>query len=498
MIANLLRPIHTFPNLTVTVVGDLMLDAYVAGPARRLSPEAPVPVVDVATRKHAPGGAANTAVNVRALGARCRPIGVTGDDAGGTTLRNVLRAADVAHDDLLVVPDRGTLVKQRVLADRQVVVRFDEGSTHPLDPATEEALIERLRSAWRTSDAVIVSDYGYGVLTDRVIAAIRDLQARWPRVLALDSKRLNRFRVCRPTLAKPNFEEARSLLCQDSKAVPSDRVAWVIARADEIRDATGARIAAITLDTDGGVIQEAGRPPFHAHARRTTHPHPAGAGDTFISAFTLALASGASTEVASVLATGAADHVVAIEGTVPCSAAALQALVARHLTVIDDRAELCALADAYRQLGRRVVLTNGCFDLLHAGHIACLTQARALGDVLIVGLNSDASVERLKGPGRPINPLADRAAMLAALRCVDHVVPFDEETPIDLARQVRPHVFVKGGDYDAEKLPEAATVAELGGTIHILPYVPNHSTTATVTRIRASHEISGSAASSHE
>ncbi len=491
MITSLLGAINTFPSLTVTVVGDVMLDAYLVGRAFRLSPEAPVPVVDVADQRYAPGGAANTAVNVRALGARCRLVSVCGDDPGGAALRTALRANNVADDDVLVVRGRATLAKQRVLAGQQVVVRFDEGSTQPVEPAMEVALIHRLRSAWRRSDAIIVSDYGYGVLTERVIAAMAELQSRWPCVLAVDSKRLGAFRLAHPTVTKPNFEEARALLRETNGVVPSDRVTWATSRSDEIRDATGARIAAITLDADGAVVAEVGELPLRVHATRAAQPHPAGAGDTYISALALALAGGASTEVAALVASTAADYVVTIEGTAPCPAAALQTLVARRLTVVEDRAELCALADAYRQLGRCVVLTNGCFDLLHAGHIACLTQARALGDVLFVGLNSDASVQRLKGPGRPINPLADRAAMLGALRCVDHVVPFDEDTPIDLVRQVRPHIFVKGGDYDAADLPEAATVAELGGAVHILPYVPNHSTTATVTRIRANHEVTG-------
>jgi D-beta-D-heptose 7-phosphate kinase / D-beta-D-heptose 1-phosphate adenosyltransferase len=486
MTSDLPGTINAFAGMTVTVIGDAMLDAYLVGPAYRLSPEAPVPVVDVVDRQHTPGGAANTAVNVRALGGRTRLLGVVGADEGGAALRGALRTAGVADEDLITAPGRATLAKQRILAGTQLIVRYDQGSTDALEPALERDLIERLHAAWSASDAVIVSDYGYGTITGSLIATIAELQARAPRVLAIDSKRLGAFRSLHPTIAKPNFPEVRTLLGAEHEQVPADRLDWVIAHAGAILDATGAVIAAVTLDAAGAVVLERERLPLRFPACQTTQPHPSGAGDTFISAFTLAVAAGSSTEMAGRLATAAADHVVVIEGTAPCPAADLQAAMARERTYISDRAQLCALADAYRKLGRRIVFTNGCFDILHTGHVACLTEARALGDLLIVGLNSDASVRRQKGADRPINPLDERAAMLAALRCVDHVVPFDEDTPIDLVRVVRPHVFVKGGDYEVDELPEAAVVRELGGTVHILPYVPDHSTTATVTRIRSS------------
>jgi D-beta-D-heptose 7-phosphate kinase/D-beta-D-heptose 1-phosphate adenosyltransferase len=212
-------------------------------------------------------------------------------------------------------------------------------------------------------------------------------------------------------------------------------------------------------------------------------------------AFALALAAGASIANAADLAEAAAAFVVGSSGTTSCSGAALRATVAGSQPLLTNRVQLATLMQAYHQLDRRIIFTNGCFDVLHAGHVACLAQARTFGDVLIVGLNDDASVRRLKGADRPVNSLEDRMATLAALGCVDHVVPFDEDTPIELIRIIQPQVFVKGGDYELEDLPEAALVREFGGVVKLLPYVPDHSTTATLARIRFGGEAPAVASS---
>ena len=217
---------------------------------------------------------------------------------------------------------------------------------------------------------------------------------------------------------------------------------------------------------------------------RVQHSRAAGAGDTFLAAMALGLAAGGDTTAAAELASAAASVVVGQEGTVSCSADDLRDQVAAGDKLVSNRARLAELRDAHRRAGRRVVFTNGCFDILHRGHITYLGRAKALGDILIVGVNSDEGIRRLKGPSRPINTLEDRIQVLAALSCVDHVIPFDEDTPCRLVEVVRPDIFVKGGDYTRDRLPEAELVESLGGAVRILPFIADRSTTDIIERIR--------------
>jgi D-beta-D-heptose 7-phosphate kinase/D-beta-D-heptose 1-phosphate adenosyltransferase len=468
-------------GLRLLVVGEAMLDAYLEGGSSRISAEAPVPVVAVGARRHGPGGAANAAANAAALGASVRFLSVTGDDRDGELLRDALAAYGVPPDDVLAEAGRETLAKSRVSAAGQMLVRFDTGSTGPLAARTEDALLERLDGALRDADAVLVSDYGYGVLSPRARARIAESQRRDPRVLVVDAKDLAAYRDAGVTAVKPNFEQAVALLGPAGTGARAEVVAELGGR---ILDATGAAIAAVTLDREGAVVLERGSAPYRTFARRSPDSRAAGAGDTFAAALALALAAGADTPSAAELASAAAGVVVAKRGTSLCSAEELRAALAGGTKVVRDRARLDGLLARHREEGRTVVLTNGCFDLLHRGHVTYLSRAKTLGDVLVVGLNSDASVARLKGPERPLTPLDDRAHVLAALSGVDLVVPFEEDTPVELVRAVRPDVFVKGGDYTREMLPEARVVEELGGRVELLPYVEERSTTGLIERIR--------------
>ncbi len=476
--------VDALERLRVLVVGDAMLDAYLEGTSDRLCPEAPVPVVAVAGGREAPGGAANTAANARALGAEVRLLAAVGDDAEGRALCRLLheRGVDVAH--ALTVPGRRTLAKQRVLAAGQLLLRLDRGDTGPLAGPAEAEFLDRLRSLWRWCDVAVVSDYAYGVLTPGAVAALAAAQARAPRTVVADSKRLGAYRAVGLTAVKPNFPEALRLLGLREPAAGGARVTAMAGQGQAVLDATGARVAAVTLGAEGALVFERGREPYRTYAR----PHPncraAGAGDTFTAALALALAAGADTPAASEAAAAAAAVVVAKEGTACCTAGELRdALAAGHKTT--GEAALAARLAAYRREGKRIVLTNGCFDILHRGHVTYLSRAKALGDVLVVGVNSDESIRRLKGPGRPINSLDDRLQVLGAMSCVDHVVPFHEDTPHRLIRAVRPQVFVKGGDYTRERLPEAPLVEELGGVIEILPLVSERSTSGLIERIRS-------------
>jgi D-beta-D-heptose 7-phosphate kinase/D-beta-D-heptose 1-phosphate adenosyltransferase len=476
------RFIERFAGLKALVIGEAMLDRYLHGETERLCREAPVPIVDVVRRVDVPGGAANTAVNARRLGAGVTFLSVVGADAEGRALRQALEEQGVATGALVADPARSTLAKQRLLAGRQMLVRFDQGSTGTLSAGRERALVSRLMELVPAHDVVLVSDYAYGILAPRAIAALARCQARAARVIVVDSKRLGAYRTVGVTAVKPNFAEAVALLGGADRRVEA-RIELVSRHGRRLLEATGAQIAAVTLDTEGALFFERGRPPYRTYARPADHARAAGAGDTFVATLGLALAAGADLSAAAELASAAAAVVVNQDGTAACTAAELRAAVEPCDKVIGDLEELAARLGAHRRTGRRIVMTNGCFDILHRGHITSLNGAKSLGDVLVVGVNADASVQRLKGPGRPINRLEDRVQVLAALSAIDYIVPFDDDTPVDLVRVVRPDVFVKGGDYTAERLPEAGVVKALGGVVDILPWVEDQSTTSIIERI---------------
>jgi D-beta-D-heptose 7-phosphate kinase/D-beta-D-heptose 1-phosphate adenosyltransferase len=483
---SLSNTLNLFRGRGVLVLGDAMLDTYLDGQCDRLCPEGPVPVVARGRRRAAAGGAANAAVNARALEARVRFLSVAGADARAARLGRLLERAGVPAGDLLVAPGRRTLAKTRITAGGQLLLRLDEGSTEEVPPACERDLIDRLGRLWPDSEAVLVSDYGYGVLTGRVIQALGELQRRDPRVLVVDSKRLAAFRDAGVTAVKPNYAEAVRQFGLPEAAGPA-RVALAAARGEAVLRATGARVAAVTLDADGAVVLERDRPPVRTRARPRPHCRAAGAGDTYAAALALALAAGADTPEAAELAAAAAAVVVARDGTSACGLSELRRRLAGGRKVAADLAELTARLEEHRRRGRRIVFTNGCFDILHSGHVGYLARARELGDVLVVGVNSDAGVRRLKGPERPVNCLEDRLAVLAALGCVDHLIAFEEDTPHALIRAVRPAVFVKGGDYTRDRLPEASLVEQLGGKVVILPLAAGRSTTGLIRRLRVHH-----------
>jgi D-beta-D-heptose 7-phosphate kinase/D-beta-D-heptose 1-phosphate adenosyltransferase len=289
---------------------------------------------------------------------------------------------------------------------------------------------------------------------------------------------------------KPNYGQACQLL-----GLPvlegTPRIEQMVRQGPAIFDVLDTQIAALTLDQDGAVVLQPNQPALRTFTQPNPHSQAAGAGDTYVAAMALALAAGGEAAAAAEIAAAAAAIVVAKDGTSCCTHDELQARIAGRDHFGFELEALCAQLDEQRRRGKRIVLTNGCFDILHRGHITYLDQARRLGDLLVVGVNSDESIRRLKGPERPINLLDDRMPVLAALSCVDHVVAFDEDTPHRLVRAIRPHVFVKGGDYTRDRLPEAALVEELGGRVEILPLVRERSTTKIISRIRS---VDGAAA----
>jgi len=472
-----------FQSRNVLIIGETMLDRYLRGTTDRVCREAPVPIVAIAATEEAPGGAANVAANVAALGGHATFVSVVGDDEVGNTAVRLLQERGLDASLVLTQSGRRTLSKQRIVAGPQMLLRLDQGSTEPVTPRIERGLIEAIRHAWPQADVVVISDYGYGVLTPGVVQALAALQSMQPRPILVDAKDILAYRSLAPAVVKPNYAEACRLLQADVLRGSTDRSVQLAGLSETLLELTGAQTAVVTLDEDGAVVLERDEAPRTVHAPRLHHARAAGAGDSFLATLALALAAGADTTVGAEAAAWAAAVAVRTDGTAVCTRDDLCAHLATDGRRVLDREEALVLVEDARNAGRRIVFTNGCFDIVHRGHTALLSQARALGDMLVVGLNSDDSVRRLKGHGRPVNPLEDRAQVLASLSSVDYVVPFPEDTPEDLLRTLRPDIFVKGGDYTHESLPEAALVESFGGVVRILDYVEDHSTTAIIGRI---------------
>jgi D-beta-D-heptose 7-phosphate kinase/D-beta-D-heptose 1-phosphate adenosyltransferase len=477
-------------GLRILVIGEAMLDRYLRGSADRICREAPVPIVSLTGVTEAAGGAANVAVNAAALGANVTFVSVIGDDAEGKSLSDCLENAGVSMRGIEVVAGRRTLAKQRVLAGSQLVVRFDQGDTSVPPTDGGSRIIASIEEVYESSDAVIVSDYGYGVLSPAVIATLERLHADSPKPIFVDAKDLRRYRALCPTAVKPNYGEAMSMAGAPPVDCTVERIRQVSGLASKILEMTGAEVAAVTLDVDGALILRRGDAPHLVNTEPMKSAQGAGAGDSFLAALALATVAGLDYRDAAAFASIVAALAVRYEGTAVCSQSILGAHFSAGETLDEPSGAFQSLAELRRQ-GRRIVFTNGCFDIVHSGHTAFLRAARSLGDVLVVGLNSDDSVTRLKGIGRPVNRLSDRAKVLAALDSVDFVLAFEEDTPAGLIERIRPDVFVKGGDYRREDLPEAPLVESLGGVVRILDYVEDHSTTAIIQRIAANEARHG-------
>ncbi|WP_230394325.1 D-glycero-beta-D-manno-heptose 1-phosphate adenylyltransferase [Plantactinospora alkalitolerans] len=582
----------------VLVVGDAMLDEWRFAESDRLCREAPAPVLTLRRRLCAAGGAANTAVNLTALGGRATLVAPVGADVAGDELHDCLDRAGV-WDRTISQPGRPTPVKRRLLAADQILVREDEGDA---DETLPEDGVRRMLSALAHATeelraeqdgqppTLVVCDYGLGALPEAVRGWLVEHRDHFATV-ALDAHDLAHWRGLAPTVVTPSFAEATRLLSGpnpggnrirrssavagtrisvdedgttssiggrevhasagngdengdpggdrtgpavsdggtsgtdggpggDGISVTSDeigvagddivvagderssaaggrpvadggvsRAVVAQARLAELRERTGADVVAVTLDTEGAVVGGADGRSRRSHATPVPASYAVGAGDAYLAAMTLALAAEAPLPTAAQLAQLAATTTVSDTGTCVCLRedllAALGPVDEERPRIVLDQDALIELVARRRAEGRSIVFTNGCFDVLHRGHVRYLDQARGLGDLLVVAVNSDDSVRRVKGTDRPVNPVEDRVAVLAALSCVDHVVIFEEDSPSALIEAVRPDLYVKGGDYPPEMVPEAPLVRRLGGEVRTLGYVPDRSTSAVIERIRS-------------
>ena len=460
-------------NLHAVVVGDLMLDRYWHGDARRISPEAPVPVVAVSGVEDRPGGAANVALNVASLGARCTLLGCIGQDAEGAALKAILEAAGVTCD-FIEVPDWATVLKLRVVSQQQQLLRNDFESPLPAEAA--ESLLAKAGSHLAEAAVLIIADYDKGAVADPASLIQSARVAGIPSVVDPKLKPFDSYAGA--SVLKPNRHEFAAAAGQFDDVDSLAETAGTLCRSH------GFDAVVVTGGAEGMTVVEGGSV-THLPARPVPVYDVTGAGDTAAATLGVALGAGLPVLDCARLANTAASLAVAKFGAAAVSGPELAFAAAQEsgdggvLT-----AEQLALAvAAARQAGERIVFTNGCFDILHAGHVAYLEQARQLGDRLIVAVNTDPSVARIKGPQRPVNTLARRMQVLAGLKSVDWVVSFNEDTPEPLLERFRPDVLVKGGDYQRHQVVGADFVTSYGGDVQVLDRVEDCSTTAILDRL---------------
>ncbi len=469
-----------FDQTHVVVVGDLMLDRYWYGGTSRISPEAPVPIVNISNEDERPGGAANVALNIAALSASVSLIGATGKDDAAEHLEQKLLAAGVKCN-FQTSAEGKTITKLRVVSQNQQLIRLD--FEQKIIPSQVDQFPQKLKQILPDAGALILSDYGKGSLYDPqpLICMARDYGV--PVLVDPKGSDFKRYRGA--TIITPNMKEFEAVVgvCADEQELLDKGLALL----KELE----LEALLITRSEQGMTLLRAGFPELHLPARALEVFDVTGAGDTVISVLATAIAAGSDLSQAVGMANLAAGLVVAKLGTATVSVPELRRAIQkeqgseRGVVKLDQL--IMSIKDA-KAHGEKVVFTNGCFDIIHAGHVGYLAEAATLGDRLIVGVNSDASVSKLKGLGRPINPVERRMAVLAGLESVDWVVPFSEDTPLNILKQLEPDVLVKGGDYSEDQIVGAQLIKSYGGEVKVLSFLDQVSTTAIVEKIRAVDE----------
>jgi len=471
---------------TVLCVGDLMLDDFVYGEVSRISPEAPTPVIAVSRSELMIGGAGNVARNLAGLGVKCLFVGVVGDDDTGRALAASLKAEPLIEPHLVIDKTRPTTRKVRFVSERHSthMLRADWEVAGPVNKVCEDALIGHVEKTLPRAGAVVLSDYAKGALTPRVVRAVIEAAAKLSKPVVVDPKGRDYSIYKGATLITPNRQELAD--ATHSAAVSDGEVEQAAAA---LRSSVGAKAVLVTRSEAGMTLVADGKP-VHVPAYPVRVRDVSGAGDTVVATLAAMLAMKADFESAMRAANAAASVVVGKRGTATVAPAELRsrilpaASLAPEEKILYDWALLDERLDEWRKQGLRIGFTNGCFDLLHPGHIKVLAGARSVCDRLVVGLNSDASVKRLKGADRPVQNVHARAEILAALEAVDLVVMFEEDTPEKLITRVKPKVLVKGGDYKRSEVVGHEIVEAQGGEVILIELVPGHSTSAMVERAR--------------
>lgn len=475
--------VETLKGAHVLCIGDVILDRYVYGDVERISPEGPIPVLRVREEKAMLGGAGNVVRNLAALGARVSFASVVGKDEAGEEIARMLEALDGLEASLVVDPSRRSTVKTRYVSMSQQILRADQESNAAISAALEEELIGRIRKLLRDVRVVVLSDYGKGVLTWGLCASVIEAARAAGVPVIVDPKGRDYGLYRGASIVTPNRKE----LAEASGEALSGSDA-IVSAAERLIERHAFEAMIVTRSQEGMSVIERGGRVAHLPAEAREVFDVSGAGDTVISTLAAALAAGLTLVEAASLANAAAGIVVGKVGTAVVYPDELAAKLREHelssieLKVVTRQAAADIVA-AWRRKGLKVGFTNGCFDLLHPGHVSLLTQSRALCDRLVVGLNSDASVSRLKGPTRPIQTEIARATVLASLANVDLVVIFEEDTPEELIEALHPDVLIKGGDYTVETIVGAAFVQSYGGRVAVIDLVPGFSTTKTVEKM---------------
>lgn len=484
---------------TIAVIGDAILDEYLQGDVSRISPEAPVPVHLVKATIHRPGGAANAALNIQTVGAKAKLFSIVGEDEAGRKLRNLLKESGIDESGVVMLNDRPTIRKTRVTAGIQQLIRVDWEKPIEVKAKVVQLLLENLRkSQW---DGLLISDYGKGLLSDFFLKGAIEIANERKAPIVVDPKRKDFSCYLGATVITPNKKEACMAIDMDpDSSMSGEEIAKALSMRYRFQNVLvtlgshGMVLAAREKGLSGEVVMTS----LKAVAREVYDV--SGAGDTVAALIAVSLGCQTPIHQALHLANTAAAIVVGKVGTQPVFkdelAKALNASMVKNprRSKILDRGDIADLFETkvmnLKQRRQKVVFTNGCFDILHAGHVSYLEEAKSKGDVLVVGVNSDLSVRRLKGPTRPIITLQDRLAVLAALECVDYVIPFDEDTPEDLIKLIIPNILVKGADYrtDVEAghrqgIVGADFVKANGGDVLTIPLVPGVSTTDIIKKI---------------
>ena len=482
-LADLQALLARIAGVRVVAVGDLMVDRFVHGAVARISAEAPIPVMARQSESVMLGAVGNVARNVAALGGEAALVGLIGKDAAGRQAKDLIAAEPRIEGYLITDAERPTTIKTRFVSSGQQLLRVDEETTAPIDGEIERQLVRTLLDAARGAKAILVSDYGKGVVTPAVIAAARQAAAREGAMLIVDSKARSFARYGAVDVVKPNAAELA--FATDLPTETDAQVEVALARALELSEC---RSVIVTRAAKGMSVGVRGAPV--AHHRR---PPPEvfdtmGAGDTALAGLGLGFAVGAPAADAVDLAILAAGVAIQKAGTATASAdEVIEAEILERFAPAEAKIatpdRMAREAAHWRERGLKVGFTNGCFDILHRGHIAYLAQAREWCDRLIVGLNTDRSVRALKGEGRPVNDLESRALVLAGLRSVDLVVAFDDETPLRLIEAARPDVLVKGSDYRLDGVVGRDMVEGWGGQVRLADLIEGHSTSATIEKL---------------
>jgi D-beta-D-heptose 7-phosphate kinase/D-beta-D-heptose 1-phosphate adenosyltransferase len=474
--------LNKFHSARLVIMGDVMLDRFVYGAVERISPEAPIPVVSVERTVDMPGGAANVARNVSQLGARCALLGIVGSDAAADQLRSQLALSPAIQVHLISDPARPTSLKTRYVAGSQQIMRADWERKDPLPLEVARQLLAQFAMVIHDADIVVLSDYAKGVLSDFVVREAIAIATRADKRVIVDPKSRNFSRYAGATVLTPNRLELQSACefeCLNDAQVTQGARLVLDKRICDALVVTRGRDGMSVIEAHGGVVH------IPTEARQVYDV--SGAGDTVVATLALGMASGGAVAEAASLANIAAGIVVGKSGTAtvtPGDILASMPPLGRHADPLKiysvDNA--LALVREWSERGFKVAFTNGCFDLLHPGHISLLDQARRTADRLVVGLNADVSVRRLKGPGRPVQGEVARATVLAAVKSVDAVVIFASDTPLELIEALQPDVLVKGADYTLDTVVGAEEVIKRGGRVVLAQIVDGYSTSDTVTR----------------